>query len=39
MTLEEILKRIQLFVNTPYEGGRHQTRLDIISEYEKKHFR
>ena len=39
MTLEEILKRSQLFVNTPYEGGRHQTRLDIISEYEKKHFR
>jgi ribose 5-phosphate isomerase B len=39
MTLAEILKRIQLFVNTPYEGGRHQTRLDIISEYEKKHFR
>lgn len=39
MTIEEILKRIQLFVNTPYEGGRHQTRLDIISEYEKKHFR
>lgn len=39
MTLEEILKRIQLFVNTQYEGGRHQTRLDIISEYEKKHFR
>ncbi len=39
MTLEEILKRIQLFVNTPYEGGRHQTRLDIIDEYEKKHFR
>ena len=39
MTLEEILKRIQLFVNTPYEGGRHQTRLDIIREYEKKHFR
>jgi ribose 5-phosphate isomerase B len=39
MTLEEILKRIQLFVNTLYEGGRHQTRLDIISEYEKKHFR
>jgi ribose 5-phosphate isomerase B len=39
MTLEDIIKRIQLFVNTPYEGGRHQTRLDIISEYEEKHFR
>lgn len=39
MTIEEMLKRIQMFVHTPYEGGRHQTRLDIIADYEKKHFR
>lgn len=39
MTLDEILKRIQLFVHTPYEGGRHQTRLDLIADYESKHFR
>ena len=39
MTLEEMLKRIQMFIHTPYEGGRHQTRLDIIADYEKKHFR
>jgi ribose 5-phosphate isomerase B len=39
MTIEEMLKRIQLFIHTPYEGGRHQTRLDIISDYEKKHYR
>ncbi|MEY3609879.1 MAG: hypothetical protein RLZZ264_400, partial [Bacillota bacterium] len=30
MTIEEMLKRIQMFIHTPYEGGRHQTRLDII---------
>lgn len=39
MTLEEMLKRIQLFIHTPFEGGRHQTRLDIIEDYENKHFR
>lgn len=39
MTIEEMLKRIQMFIHTPYEGGRHQTRLDIIADYEKKHFR
>jgi len=39
MTQEEMLKRIQMFVHTPYEGGRHQTRLDIIADYENKHFR
>jgi ribose 5-phosphate isomerase B len=39
MTIEEMLKRIQMFIHTPYEGGRHQTRLDIISDYEKKHYR
>ena len=39
MTIEEMLKRIQMFIHTPYEGGRHQTRLDIIADYETKHFR
>jgi ribose 5-phosphate isomerase B len=39
MTLEDILRRIHLFIQTPYEGGRHQTRLDLIQEYEDKHFR
>jgi ribose 5-phosphate isomerase B len=39
MTIEEMLKRIQLFIHTPYESGRHQIRLDIIADYEKKHFR
>ena len=39
MTLEDILRRIHLFIQTPYDGGRHQTRLDLIQEYEDKHFR
>lgn len=39
MALEDILRRIHLFIQTPYEGGRHQTRLDLIQEYEDKHFR
>jgi ribose 5-phosphate isomerase B len=39
MTLEEMLKRVRLFVATPFEGGRHQTRLDLIKDYEDKHYR
>jgi ribose 5-phosphate isomerase B len=39
MTFDDMVRRVQLFITTPYEGGRHQTRLDLISEYEKKHFR
>lgn len=39
MTLEEMIKRIDLFVHTPYEAGRHQTRLDLIQDYEDKHYR
>ncbi len=39
MTFDDMVRRVQLFITTPYEGGRHQTRLDLISAYEKKHFR
>lgn len=39
MELTDILRRIHLFVNTPYEGGRHQTRLDLIQSYEDSHYR
>lgn len=39
MTHDEILRRIHLFIQTPYEGGRHQTRLDLIADYENKHYR
>lgn len=27
---------VETWIETGYEGGRHQTRLDMISEYEKK---
>lgn len=27
---------VDLFINTEYEGGRHQNRLDLISEIEKE---
>jgi ribose 5-phosphate isomerase RpiB len=36
MLMEDMLRRIELFVSTPYEGGRHQVRLDLIAEYEAK---
>lgn len=39
MKKEDILRRIELFLTTPYEGGRHQVRLDLISDYETKHYR
>ncbi len=26
---------VQIFLNTPFEGGRHQTRLDLIAELEE----
>jgi ribose 5-phosphate isomerase B len=39
MELKDMLRRIDLFINTPYEAGRHQTRLDLISDYESKHSR
>ena len=32
---ETALKLVDLFLNTPYEGGRHQTRLDMMAQLEK----
>ncbi len=28
----------ELFLTTPFEGGRHQTRIDLIEAIEKRHF-
>lgn len=36
-TLEEALLIVENLVNTEYLEGRHQIRLDMISEYEKDH--
>ena len=34
MTSEDVIKRIDTFMQTTYEGGRHQQRLDKIEETE-----
>ena len=30
MTPEDVRKRIEIFLNTEFEGGRHQKRLDML---------
>ncbi len=35
MTIEEVLPRVDLFLNTPFEGGRHAMRVAKISALEK----
>jgi ribose 5-phosphate isomerase B len=34
MAPEDVIKRIDIFMQTAYEGGRHQQRLDKIEETE-----
>lgn len=34
MDLEDVKRRIMIFLNTPEEGGRHQSRVDMISSLE-----
>ena len=36
METNDVLKRIDIFLNTEFEGGRHQTRVDMISELETR---
>ena len=36
METKDVIRRIDLFLNTEFEGGRHQTRIDLISDLEKK---
>ncbi len=35
METEDIIRRVDIFLNTEFEGGRHQTRVGLISELEK----
>lgn len=35
MELEDVLRRVDIFLSTEFEGGRHQTRVDMISDLEK----
>jgi len=37
--LEDVLRRLDIFLNTPFDGGRHATRVDIIKQYEDERFR
>ncbi len=32
---EDVVRRVDIFLSTEFEGGRHQTRVDMISELEK----
>ena len=36
MKVEEVLPRVDLFLTTPFEGGRHVTRVKKISALEKQ---
>jgi len=36
MDTEDAVKRIRIFLTQPYEGGRHQARLDKIRDIEKR---
>lgn len=38
MDLPDVLRRVDIFLSTPFDGGRHATRVDIIKDYEDKHF-
>lgn len=35
MNIDEVLPRVDLFLNTPFEGGRHSQRVEKIKELEK----
>ena len=35
MKLDDVLRRVDIFLNTQFEGGRHQTRVDLINNLEK----
>lgn len=35
MDTKDVIRRIEIFLATPFEGGRHQTRVDLISNLEK----
>ena len=35
MALEDVLRRVDIFLNTEFEGGRHLTRVEMINDLEK----
>lgn len=36
VTQEEAISWVELFLTTPFEGGRHQRRIDLLLDYENK---
>ena len=34
MELDDVIRRVDIFLSTPFAGGRHQTRVDIITDAE-----
>jgi len=36
MQISDVLRRVDLFLTTPFEGGRHAERVKIITDYENK---
>lgn len=36
METNDVLNRVDIFLNTEFEGGRHQTRVDLINELETR---
>ncbi len=37
--IEDCLKFVEIFLNTPFDGGRHQTRVSKISDVENKNLK
>lgn len=35
MDFNDVINRLDLFLKTPFEGGRHQLRVQLISDFEK----
>lgn len=38
MKVEDIIHRVDIFLQTKPEGGRHAMRVNLIKDYEEKHF-
>lgn len=36
MELNDVIRRVDIFLNTEFEGGRHAVRVNLINEIEKK---
>ena len=36
MKFEDVIRRVEIFINTPFEGGRHAVRVGMIKDIENK---